>query len=87
MEEEETELINLINSTWEEMAPSTEEGSLDRMEEGALSCQAARLFLPIRYVGAGGFGTGASVDLMATHWPWTLTSSLPSQYVGSTRDE
>lgn len=46
------------------------------MEEGALSCQAAHLFLPIRYLGAGGFGARASVDPMATLWPWTLTGVL-----------
>lgn len=46
MEEEETELINLINSTWEEMAPSAEKGNLGRMEEGVLPCPGRQLPLP-----------------------------------------
>lgn len=83
MEEEERELINLINSTWEEMALQPSGAKRDRMEEGTWAPPGS-LALPStqmpRGKRVGGLGPGGSVDLVATHWPLTLDwSSCPHQ--------
>lgn len=82
MEEEETELINLINSTWEEMAPSEEKGDLDRMEEGALPCQAATSSFPSHGLGQVSRGRG----FCGPQGRPLAVDPVPSQYLGSTRD-
>ena len=86
MEEEERELIILINSTWEEMALQPSGAKRDRMEGGTW-VPPGSLALPStqmpRRKRVGGLGPGGSVDLVATHWPWTLDWSSCSRQPGS----
>lgn len=63
MEEEERELINLINSTWEEMALLQSGAKWSRREEGAQTFQAAGSSFPSDTWEQVGLGQGIQLTL------------------------